>query len=90
MATYKYQITDKYGKDKKGTLEAASPEAATAKLKGEGAVVRSVREVTSIDDAAWNISIGNPVKMKDITLFCRQFYSIPVSYTHLTLPTNCS
>ncbi len=76
MATYKYQITDKYGKDKKGTLEAASPEAATAKLKGDGAVVRSVREVTSIDDAAWNITIGNPVKMKDITLFCRQFYSI--------------
>ncbi len=48
MATYKYQITDKDGKDKKGTLEAASPEAATAKLKGDGAVVRSVREVTSM------------------------------------------
>ncbi len=76
MATFKYRITDKYGKDKKGTVEANSEEAAMAKLKGDGAVVHSVKETTSVDDAAWNISIGNPVKLKDITLFCRQFYSI--------------
>lgn len=76
MATYRYRITDKYGKDKKGTVEAASEEAATAKLKGDGAIVHSVKETTSVDDAAWNISIGNPVKLKDISLFCRQFYSI--------------
>ena len=25
MATYKYRITDKFGRDKKGTLEAGSP-----------------------------------------------------------------
>lgn len=76
MATFKYRITDKYGKDKKGTVEANSEEAAIAKLKGDGAIVHSVKETTSVDDAAWNISIGNPVKLKDITLFCRQFYSI--------------
>lgn len=76
MATFKYRITDKYGKDKKGTVEANSEEAATAKLKGDGAIVHSIKETTSVDDAAWNISIGNPVKLKDITLFCRQFYSI--------------
>ncbi len=76
MATYKYRITDKYGKDKKGTVEAASPEAATAKLKGEGAIVHSVKESSSVEDASWNVSIGNPVKLKDITLFCRQFHSI--------------
>ena len=68
MATYKYRITDKFGRDKKGTLEAGSPEAATAKLKGEGAVVHSVEETTSVEDASWNITIGNPVKLKDITL----------------------
>lgn len=76
MATFKYRITDKYGKDKKGTVEANSEEAAIAKLKGDGAIVHSVKETTSVDDAAWNISIGNPVKLKDISLFCRQFYSI--------------
>jgi len=51
MATYKYRITDKFGRDKKGTLEAGSPEAATAKLKGEGAVVHSVEETTNVEDA---------------------------------------
>ena len=76
MATFKYRITDRYGKDKKGTVEAGSPEAATAKLKGVGAIVHSIKQVTNIEDASWNITIGNPVKMKDITLFCRQFYSI--------------
>ena len=76
MATSKYRITDRYGKDKRGTVEANSEEAATAKLKGEGAIVHFIKETTSVDDASWNISIGNPVKLKDITLFCRQFYSI--------------
>lgn len=76
MATFKYRITDKYGKDKKGTLEAGSEDAAVAKLKGDGAIVHEVKETTSVDDAAWNISIGNPVKLKDITLFCRQFHSM--------------
>ena len=76
MATYKYRITDKFGRDKKGTLEAGSPEAATAKLKGEGAVVHSIEETTSVEYASWNVTIGNPVKLKDITLFCRQFNSI--------------
>ena len=39
MAKYKYLITDKYGKEKKGTMEAVSEEAAMRKLKGEGSIV---------------------------------------------------
>ena len=39
MAKYKYLITDKYGKEKKGTMEAVSEEAAMSKLKGEGSIV---------------------------------------------------
>lgn len=38
--------------------------------------MHSVEETTSVEDASWNITIGNPVKLKDITLFCRQFNSI--------------
>ena len=53
MATFKYRITDRYGKDKKGTVEANSEEAATAKLKGEGAIVHFIKETKSVDDAAW-------------------------------------
>lgn len=76
MAKYKYLVTDKYGKEKRGTTEAASEEAVVAKLKAEGNVVLQVKETKSLDDASWNITIGNPVKKKDITIFCKQFYSI--------------
>lgn len=76
MATFKYRVTDRFGKDKRGTLEAADEESARNVLKGEGSVVLSIKETTSLEDAQWNVSIGNPVKLKDISLFCRQFYSI--------------
>ncbi len=76
MARYKYLITDKYGKEKKGFTEASSEEAAIAKLKGDGSVVLEIKESNALSDASWNITIGNPVKKKDITIFCKQFYSI--------------
>ncbi len=76
MAKYKYRVTDKYGKEVKGTMESASEEAAIARLKGEGSVVLDIREYKSLSDASWNITIGNPVKKKEITIFCKQFYSI--------------
>ena len=76
MAKYKYLITDKYGKEKKGTMEAVSEEAAMRKLKGEGGIVLELSEAFDLDNASWNITIGNPVKKKDITIFCKQFYSI--------------
>lgn len=76
MAKYKYLITDKYGKEKKGVTDATSEEAAIAKLKGDGSVILEIKEAASLSDASWNITIGNPVKKKDITVFCKQFYSI--------------
>ena len=76
MARYKYTITDKYGKEKKGMLEAMSEEAAVQRLKGDGSVVLDIRKATDLANASWNITIGNPVKKKDITIFCKQFYSI--------------
>ena len=76
MARYKYVITDKYGKEKKGMLESQSEEQAIARLKGDGSVVLQIKETKSLDDAAWNIQIGSGVKKKDITIFCKQFHSI--------------
>lgn len=76
MGKYKYLITDKYGKEKRGTMEAGSEEAAMAKLKSDGSVVLEISETADIANASWNITIGNPVKKKDITIFCKQFYSI--------------
>ncbi len=76
MAKYKYLITDKYGKEKRGTMEAGSEEAAMTKLKNDGSVVLELSESMDLANASWNITIGNPVKKKDITIFCKQFYSI--------------
>lgn len=76
MAKYKYLITDKYGKEKKGVTDATSEEAAIARLKSEGSVVLEIKEAASLSDANWNITLGNPVSKKDITIFCKQFYSI--------------
>lgn len=76
MARYKYVITDKYGKEKKGMMESQSQEQAIAKLKGDGSVVLDIKESKSLGDASWNIQFGSGVKKKDITVFCRQFHSI--------------
>lgn len=76
MAKYKYVISDSTGKEKKGVIEATSEELAINKLKADGALVLEIAEHKSLSDADWNITIGNPVKKKDITIFCKQFYSI--------------
>ncbi|MCR5692211.1 MAG: type II secretion system F family protein [Eubacterium sp.] len=76
MARFKYVITDKYGKEKRGVTESISRDQAIANLTAEGSVVMEIHEAASLDDAAWNITIGNPVKKKDITVFCKQFASI--------------
>lgn len=76
MAKYKYTATDRNGKEKKGIVEASDEQQAINKLKADGVMVTDIHETKSLDDASWNITIGNPVKKKDITIFCKQFYSI--------------
>lgn len=76
MSKYKYVVTDRFGKEKRGVMDASSIDAANAKLKGDGSIVLSLKETKSLSDSSWNITIGNPVKKKDITIFCRQFCSI--------------
>lgn len=76
LAKYKYLVTNKYGKEKRGMMEASSKENAIEQLKNDGNVVLEISETANISNASWNITIGNPVKKKDITIFCKQFYSI--------------
>lgn len=76
LAKYKYLVTNKYGKEKRGMMEASSKENAIEQLKNDGNVVLEISETANIANASWNITIGNPVKKKDITIFCKQFYSI--------------
>ena len=76
MAKFKYKMTDPYGKEKNGTMEASSIEAARAKLTAEGNVAMELSEALDLDNAAWNIQFGSGVKKKDITIFARQFASV--------------
>lgn len=45
-------------------MEAVSEEAAMRKLKGEGSIVLELSEAFDLDNASWNITIGNPVKKR--------------------------
>lgn len=76
MAKFKYLITDTYGKEKKGTLEAGSQEAAMNRLQAEGNVILEMKEAFDLENQSWNVQIGAGVKEKEIAVFCRQFYSI--------------
>lgn len=75
MANFSYIVIDKYGKEKKGSLEAADKEKAIAQLKGEGMVPLEVRE-QSVWDKDIQISIGKGIKARDYSVLCRQFVSI--------------
>lgn len=76
MAKFRYTIADKYGKEKHGTIDAATIDSASQMLKADGSIVLNIKETADLDDAAWNIQIGSGVGKKDITLFCKQFHSI--------------
>lgn len=75
MAKFNYVAT-KDGKEVKGTIEAGSMEEAKSRLRDRGNVILSIKGSKSLADASWNIQIGTGVSKKDITIFCKQFYSI--------------
>jgi len=73
MAVYAYTVVNKQGKQKKGTLEANSKEIVLNRLKESGYYPLQVEEQSALQK---EIVIGNPVKTKDITIFCQQFEAI--------------
>ena len=74
MATYKYQLIDQNGKTKKGTIEANDELTARQSLKPDGTLVSI--EMAGALDKEINISIGAPVKPKELAIFCKMFKSI--------------
>lgn len=84
MADFSYVYIDKMGRQKKGSMKAADEASVKSSLKAEGYLPIEIRPQSLLNKEI-NISIGNPVKLKDISLFCRQFVSIlsaGVSVTH--------
>lgn len=74
MATYEYMAVDKGGKQKKGTLEAQTPERVKEFLKNEGLIPISIKEQSFLNK---DISLGaKKIKPRDLSVFCKQFASI--------------
>lgn len=75
MPAYAYVAIDENGKQKKGTIEANSVDAAKSTLKGEGKIPISI-EVPNALTKDLDINIGGKVKARDLAVFCKQFQSI--------------
>lgn len=73
MAIYTYTVMTKQGKNKKGKIEATDKNSAINILKESGYYPLNVAEESSLQK---DIVIGNPVKVKDLTIFCQQFETI--------------
>lgn len=75
MASYSYIAIDSRGKEQKGAMEATNEDKVNASLRTAGYIPISIipQNVLTRDI---NINIGNPVKPRDLSAFCRQFCSI--------------
>ncbi len=76
MPNYSYTAITKQGKTQKGKLQAKDKEIASRLLKEGGLYPVEMTEETGLQK---EISFGNSVKLKDITVFCQQFEAILTS-----------
>ena len=74
MATFQYTAVDKFGRQKKGSIDATAADRAAAMLKGEGLMPIKVTEA-NIFNKDLNLG-GTKVKKRELAVFCRQFVSI--------------
>lgn len=75
MPEYTYKAIDQYGKEKKGNMTVDTIEAVYDTLRVNGMTPVEVSEA-SLFTREINISIGNPIKPRDLSVFCRQFISM--------------
>lgn len=75
MPTFKYEVVDSNGKHKKGTLESNNIDTATAELNAGGGFIISLGLAGAMEKDI-SISIGSPVKAREMSIFCRQFQSV--------------
>ena len=75
MATYGYEVLDKEGKIKKGSIDADSMEKVRADLKAQGMTVVSLTEQSMLTKDI-EIDIGGKPTNRDLSVFCRQFVSM--------------
>jgi len=75
MASYGYEAINKMGKELKGSIDADSIEQAREKLKQQGFIVLTLREESMLTKDI-NVSFGNKITARDMSVFCRQFVSM--------------
>ena len=75
MATFNYEVRMPDGKTRKGSVEAASIEAAQVDLRALGGMIISLKEASALTKEI-DISFGAKVKPRELSIFCRQFESI--------------
>ncbi len=76
MAQFVYKVITPQGKEKKGSLEAKSRDAAMNMLKQDKNVVLSCEEGTGLRTPIDFMSKGKKIQPRDFALFCHQFASI--------------
>lgn len=75
MPGYVYVAVDKKGKERRGNMEADSRERVAEILKSDGFLPVSIKEQGLLNKEL-DFSIGQKVKSRDLSVFCRQFVSI--------------
>ncbi len=76
MSTYSYVVLLSTGKEKKGSMDAESREAAMEALKKEGSTVMSIDEAGVLNKDLEISFLEKKPKPRDLAVFCRQFVSI--------------
>jgi type IV pilus assembly protein PilC len=66
---------DNNGKEKKGNINAQTKEEAFTRLKSDGFMIISMEKANVLTKEI-DFSIGNSVKPRDLSVFCRQFISM--------------
>lgn len=75
MDSYSYVVIDKFGKQKKGSIEADSKEKASALLKKQDFIVVELDKAGALNKDL-NFDIGGKPKPRDFSVYCRQFESM--------------
>ena len=70
MAQFAYRVMTPAGKEKKGTLEAKSRDAAMTMLKNDKNVVISCEEASGLKKGI-GLNFGGKVKPRDFSVFCQ-------------------
>lgn len=76
MPTFSYTLLDANGKQKKGSIDADSREAALAELRKVGGTVISLDEANAFNKDLNIRFLESKPKPRDMAVFCRQFVSI--------------